>query len=220
MRNKTRQGMAPTACIPSACLFTCLPACLPACLLDGLLAYLLACFLACLSACLPPFQCSFEESDTHTHAPTDTHTRSPLLGLLSEPKIHIAKLPYLMVGSCLLRGSKSKNFFPSWPGIELRFDNILTCAGYNGVIWIWWCLRPLTSVWKNINFLINEYFPQKYFRSSLAIFLHLWTREPQYSFHTEIEYEKFDYVLLEMENENNSDIYNPIQSAFSHKALT
>ena len=56
--------MAPTECVPSACLLTCLPsclpaclpawlpACLPACLLAYLLAYLLACLLASLLACL------------------------------------------------------------------------------------------------------------------------------------------------------------------------
>ena len=59
--------MAPTACVPSACLLTslpdclppcllllaCLPACLPACLHACLLACLIACLLDCLLACLP-----------------------------------------------------------------------------------------------------------------------------------------------------------------------
>ena len=66
--NKPLQGMAPTKCLPIACLPYCLPSCLPAFLLAlrppfllalrppfllaFLLAYLLACLLACLSACL------------------------------------------------------------------------------------------------------------------------------------------------------------------------
>ena len=43
--NKPLQGMAPTECLPSACL--------PACLLPCLLAFLLACLPACLPTCLP-----------------------------------------------------------------------------------------------------------------------------------------------------------------------
>ena len=87
------------ACLP-ACLHACLPAmpsCLPSCLFACLLAYLLACMLACILACLltwalswgsflaskalsrTPFQCSFEKSNART--------RSPPLGLLSEPKM-------------------------------------------------------------------------------------------------------------------------------------
>ena len=46
--NKPLQGMAPTECLPSACL----PACLPAYLLACLPACLLACLPACLLACL------------------------------------------------------------------------------------------------------------------------------------------------------------------------
>ena len=83
-------------------VLACLLACPPACLLARLLARLLACLLARLLACLlasgplpklsrTPFPCSFEESDRQTDGRTDgrthAHTRSPLLGLLSEPKI-------------------------------------------------------------------------------------------------------------------------------------
>ena len=48
--------MAPTKCLPSACLpaclFACLPSCLPACLPACLLACLIACLPLCLQACL------------------------------------------------------------------------------------------------------------------------------------------------------------------------
>ena len=44
--------MAPTECLPSACLLACLPFCLLACLFAFLLAYLLAFLLACQLACL------------------------------------------------------------------------------------------------------------------------------------------------------------------------
>ena len=53
-KNKPLQGMAPTECIPSACL----PAYLPACLLACLLACLIACLRACLSACLRACLCA------------------------------------------------------------------------------------------------------------------------------------------------------------------
>ena len=56
--NKPLQGMAPTECLPSACLPACLLACLLTCLLACLLACLLSCLLArllaCLLACLLP----------------------------------------------------------------------------------------------------------------------------------------------------------------------
>ena len=50
---KPLQGMAPTECLPSACLLACLLARLLACLLACLLAHLPACLLSCLLACLP-----------------------------------------------------------------------------------------------------------------------------------------------------------------------
>ena len=69
--NKPLQGMAPTECLPSACLLACLlvcllvcllacllaclPTCLPTCLLACLLACLPACLHACLLACLPAY---------------------------------------------------------------------------------------------------------------------------------------------------------------------
>ena len=78
--------MAPTECLPSACL----PAYLFACMLTCFLACFFACMLACLPALEPPglFRMLLELIFTVIilqnipHACTDARTRSPLLGLL------------------------------------------------------------------------------------------------------------------------------------------
>ena len=61
-----------------------------------------------------------------------------------------------------------------------------------------------------------EYFPQKYFRSSLATFSHLQSRGPPHAGNLSTQRMKTLVTFYwQRRIENNSDSYNPIQFAYS-----